>query len=100
MIAGIFRVVLALLPLALVPVLMRLIANGRINFGGGEKDVVWALVWLLWSVLFGISSFVLWGRGWPVARSAVRSLVVGTIGVLVVLLCLALFGQLGVAGRF
>jgi hypothetical protein len=100
MIAGVPRAVVALLPLALVPVLVHLIANGGLDLGGGETDLVWVLVWLLWSVLFAISSLVLWHRGWPVARSVVRSMLVGLAGVLMAAILLALFGQLGVAGRF
>lgn len=96
---GLVRVVVALLPLALVPVVVHLIAGGQIDLGGGEKGLVWVLPWLLWSLLFGTSSFVLWHRGWSVRRSTVWSAVVGLVGVLIAAMILAAFGQLGVAGR-
>jgi hypothetical protein len=91
---------IALLPLALAAVLVRLAVHDRIDFGGGEKDLAWVLAWSLWSVLFAVSSFALWRRGRPVARTAVRSAVVATVGVLLTAMLLALLGQLGVAGRF
>jgi hypothetical protein len=97
---GLVRLVVALLPLAFVPLLVYLIASGEIDLGGGEKDLVWVLPFLLWSLLFGISSCVLWRRGWPALRSTVWSAVVGLLGVLVAATILAVFGQLGVAGRF
>ena len=98
--AVIVRLVVALLPLACAPLLVYLIGNGHISFGGGEKDLVWVLPWLLWSLLFGLSSLVLWYRGWPTMRSAVWSAGVGLVGVIVAAAILAVFGQLGVAGRF
>ena len=94
------RFATALLPVALVPVLVRLIAGGQLDLGGGEKDLVWVLPWLLWSLLFAASSLVLWRRGWSLPRSTVRSAVVGLAGVLLAALLLAAFGQLGVGGRF
>lgn len=94
------RVIIALLPLALVPVLVHLIASGRLDLGGGEKDLVWVLPWLLWSLLFAASSLVLWRRGWSLSSSLLGSSLVGLAGVLVAGILLAALGQLGVAGRF
>jgi len=96
----VLRMAIALLPLALGAVLVYLAVHDRIDLGGGEKDLAWVLAWILWSVLFAVSSFASWRRGWPVGRSIVRSAVVGTMGVLLTAMLLALFGQLGVAGRF
>jgi hypothetical protein len=98
--ASFVRLVVILLPLASVPLLAHLIAAGRIDLGGGEKDLVWVLPWLLWSVLSGISSSVLWRRGRSLSRSTAWSALVGLLGVLVAATILAAFGQLGVAGRF
>lgn len=94
------RVVVALLPLASVPVLIHLIARGDVGLDGGEKGLVWVLPWTLWSLLYALSSLVLWRRGWPTGRATVWSSVVGLAGVLVAAALLALMGQLGVAGRF
>lgn len=94
------RVITALFPLALAPVLVILIANGQLDLGGGEKDLVWVLPWLLWSIIFAVSSFVLWYLGWPLSRSSARSAAVGFGGLVIVALLLAAFGQLGIGGRF
>ncbi len=95
-----FRVVIALFPLALVPVFVRLIATGKLDFGGGEKDLVWVVPWLLWSLIFTVSSFILWYRGWSLWRSIWRSAVFGLGGVVLAALILATVGQLGVGSRF
>ena len=67
------RIATALLPLALVPVLVHLIASGQLDLGGGEKDLVWVVPWLVWSLLFAASSFDLLRRGWSLSRSLQRS---------------------------
>ena len=90
----------AWLPLALAPVLVHLIAEGRIDLGGGEKDLVWILPWLLWSLLFGGSAMFLWWRRWSLSRSLARSAAIAIAGVLVAMGVLAILGQLGIAGRF
>lgn len=41
------RLVTALLPLALTPLLMFAIADGYLNFGSGEKDLFMLLPWML-----------------------------------------------------
>lgn len=41
-----------LLPLLLTPVFGFLLAEGHLNLGGGEKDLLLLLPWLLWSILF------------------------------------------------
>ncbi len=94
------RVVIALFPLALVPVLVELIAMGTLDFGGGEKDLVWVAPWFLWSLIFTVSSFILWYRGWSFWRSMWHSAVFGLGGVVLAALVLATFGQLGVGSRF
>lgn len=76
-----------------------LIANGQLDLGGGEKDLVWVVPWFLWSMIFAVSSFVLWYRGWSLWRSSARSAAVGIGGVLFAALVLAAFGQLGIGGR-
>ncbi len=98
--ANILRVAVALLPLALSPLLLHLFAYGIIDLGGGEKDIVWLFPWVLWSLIFAASSFVLWYRGWRFARSFVTSAIVGLAGVVTVAFALAAVGQLGVGGRF
>lgn len=98
--SGALRVITALLPLGLVPVMVQLIGNGMINLGGGEKDLVWVIPWFVWSLIFGVASLFLWHRGWSLRHASVRSAIVGLAGVLLAALFLAAFGQLGIGGRF
>jgi len=79
--------------------LVMLIANGHLDFGGGEKDLVWVLPWVLWSMIFAVSSFILWYRGWSLWLSSARSAAVAFGGVVLAAVVLAAFGQLGIGGR-
>ena len=97
---NITRIVLALSPLLVTPVLLSLLAGGQLNLGGGEKDVILVVPWLFWSVVYAFSSFFLWGRGWATGRATGLSILVATAGVLVAGLILALIGNLGIGGRF
>ena len=71
------RLLTALVPLALTPLFAHLISNGVLNFGGGCKDIVLVLPWILWSVLYLIASVVLWIRkvrlGWALLVAAAFS---------------------------
>ena len=55
-------------PLAVTPLLVLLIAEGHRNFGGGEKDLILVLPWILWSLVYGIVFAVCWGRKLPLRR--------------------------------
>lgn len=54
---------LCLLPLALTPFWIFLIAEGYLNFGGGEKDLLLVIPWIVWSMLFLMIGVVAWVRG-------------------------------------
>lgn len=58
-----FRVGLCLLPLALTPSWIFLIAEGYLNFGGGEKDLLLVIPWIVWSALFLVIGVIAWVRG-------------------------------------
>lgn len=98
--ATLIRTTITLAPLAVSPLLLHLIADGVIDLGGGEKDIVWLFPWVLWSLTFAATSFLLWYRGWPAGRSFLRSALVGIAGVFLCAALLAAFGLLGVGGRF
>jgi hypothetical protein len=72
------QVLLALLPLLLTPVLFFALAEGYLDLGGGEKDLVMVLPWLLWSLLFAVTATVLIVRRRPVVRWITVSGVVAT----------------------
>jgi hypothetical protein len=73
---------LCLGPLALTPLLVLLIAEGYLNFGGGEKDLILVLPWLLWSVIYAIVFAVCWSRRLSLRR--VLSYAAGGATILVV----------------
>ena len=73
---------LCLGPLAVTPLLALLIAEGYLNFGGGEKDLLLVLPWILWSLVYGIVFAACWGRKLQLRR--VLSYAAGGATVLVV----------------
>ena len=48
------------MPLALTPLVALLIAEGYLNFGGGEKDLLLLIPWILWSLFYAIIFIILW----------------------------------------
>jgi hypothetical protein len=60
---------LCLGPLAVTPLLVLLIAEGYLNFGGGEKDLILVLPWVLWSLVYGSAFAVCWARKLPLRRA-------------------------------
>ena len=50
---------LAAIPLCLTPFLFFAIAEGWLNFGGGEKDLLLLIPYLIWSLSFFIIALVL-----------------------------------------
>jgi len=78
------QVFVALGPLLLTPLLGFLLAEGFVNLGGGEKDIIWAFIWAVWSIIFAISSLILIWRNWALDKWVVRSTIVGTAGLVAV----------------
>jgi hypothetical protein len=84
------QVLLATVPLLLTPALVYALAEGWLNLGGGEKDILLAFPWLIWSVVFALCSYVLIYRRWTVGRWLRRSALFAT-GLLGILWILAFF---------
>ncbi len=78
------KLVACLLPLALTPIWVFLISEGYLNLGGGCKDVILAIPWLVGSVFYSLFFIVFWIKGltlrWLVAYSSASA-----IGVLILL---------------
>lgn len=49
------RILIAFAPLAATPGLLWLIGEDLLSFGGGEKDVVVLIPWMLWSIAFAVA---------------------------------------------
>ena len=91
------QVLLALLPLLLTPALFFALAEGYLNLGGGEKDIVFVIPWLLWSLLFAVSAIVMIVRRRGVTQWTLRSALLAT-GILFGIWLVAYFGSfLGIA---
>lgn len=60
---------------------------GPLSLGGGEKDIFLVLPFAIWSILFAVSSVVLWWRGMALARA---SKLAALLSLVLLALCLAL----------
>lgn len=80
----VLRLAICLLPLGLTPILLHLIGYGYLNFGGGCKDVLMMLPWMVWSLIYLIISIVCWRKQWSIAKGIAYS-VIGATGILALL---------------
>jgi len=91
------QALLASVPLLLTPVLFYVLAEGVLNLGGGEKDILWIFPWFIGSVVFAICAYIFVAKGWVVSAWLRYSLGI-SIFVLVVLFFLAyIVSLLGIA---
>ena len=91
------HILLALVPVLVTPALVFAVAEGWLNFGGGEKDLVLAIPYVVWALVFAGVYIVLILKRWSLRRWINRSLVV-SIGVICYLAIVAfLTSSLGIA---
>ena len=91
------RLGLSILPLALTPLLGFLIAEGYLNFGGGEKDLLLLLPWLAWSVVYLFFFLVFWWKRVSIRRGLAYA-VCGATGVLTIVYLVMLVWFSGLLG--
>lgn len=75
---------LALVPLALTPALLFSLAEGWVNLGGGEKDILLVVPFFILALVFFTTSVILILKRWTLGRWIVRSCLV-SFSVLVLL---------------
>lgn len=92
MIRIVLRLAISLLPLGLTPILVHLIGYGYLNFGGGCKDVLMLVPWMVWSLIYLIISIVCWRKHWSIAKGIACS-VIGATGMLALLFLVLLVGS-------
>ena len=92
MIRIVLRLAICLLPLGLTPIFVHLIGYGYLNFGGGCKDVLMMLPWLVWSLIYLIISIVCWRKRWSIAKGIAYS-VMGATGLLALLFLILFVGS-------
>ena len=91
------QALLASVPLLFTPVLFYVLAEGVLNLGGGEKDILLIIPWFIGSVVFAISAYILIAKGRAVSDWLRYSLGISVL-VLVVLFFLAyIVSLLGIA---
>ncbi len=88
-----------IIPLVLTPVWGFLIAEGHLNFGGGEKDLLMLIPWLVWSLIFLIIYIVAWQRSLLILRSFLYASAGATValGILWGVMFLWFSGLLGIS---
>lgn len=77
----VLHVVIAMVPLVLSPLVLFSLAEGWVDLGGGEKDVLFVIPYLIGSLTFSICGLVLVAKRWPLARWVKRSIAV-SVGLL------------------
>lgn len=97
MVSTAIRYSTALAPLLLTPFLLFAIADGRLLFGGGEKDLILVMAWAIWSLVFAAAALWLWSRGWTLIRSLIGSAFAGIMVFLALAALLELTVGLGLA---
>lgn len=67
------RLGICFLPLAITPVLGFLIADGYLNFGGGEKDLLILIPWLIWTLIYLLIFVISWIKRVSIKRGLTYS---------------------------
>lgn len=91
------RLALAVAPLGLSVLFAWATAEGHLNFGGGEKDILLAGPLLLWSLVYLITCLVLWARRARLKRTTLISAVVATALIAIAWIALFAASWLGTA---
>lgn len=91
------QAMLALAPLLTTPALLYVLSGDYVDFGGGEKDIVLALAWLIWSVTFLMCSLLLIYYRWNIRRWVILSALIATTLLVGVGIVASTRGFLGIA---
>ena len=95
----VIRFSICVFPLALTPLWGYLIADGYLDFGGGEKDLLLLIPWIIWSLLYLIIFVGSWLKRLPIKKTLAYS--AGGASFTLVLVWLVMFvwfsGMLGIS---
>ena|SRR5690242_16543856 len=83
----VIRAAVLILPLLLTWPLGWATMEGYLNFGGGEKDIILAVPWIIWSLIFAIAGAAYWKKGRPLGSATLRS-----AGIALVVMFVLVFG--------
>lgn len=88
------QVLAAFIPLLLTPLLGYAIAEGLIDLGSGEKDLLWVFVYAIWAMIYTLAALILIYRQWPMQRWLWRSAQVAALSLFLLWLLLFVFSVL------
>ena len=66
------------MPLLLSPLVLFALAEGWVDLGGGEKDLIFILPYGLWALVFFLAAVTLISKRWAVDRWLLRATIVAT----------------------
>ncbi len=93
----ILRLILSIVPLAVTPLLGFLIADGYLNFGGGEKDLLLLIPWMVWSVAYFVLFLIFWRRKLSLQKGCGYA-ALGATGALALIYVVMLIWFVGILG--
>ena len=93
------RTLTVIAPLGLTPLWAWLIAEDYLSFGGGEKDIVILIPWVLWSLIYAIVGVVMWVKRAALKRSILWSTGISTVVLLLIWVVLLVLSMGGMGSR-
>ncbi len=94
---AVLRLILSIAPLVLTTPLGYLIAEGYLNFGGGEKDLLLLIPWMVWSVVYFVLFLIFWKRKFSIQKGCGYA-AGGATGVLALIYVVMLVWSVGILG--
>lgn len=91
------HLLVALIPLAFTPSLVFLLAEGILSVGGGEKDLLLALPYSIWALIFFVTAAVLIFKRWQLGKWFQRSLLISMVAMASLWVLAWLTSSLGIA---
>lgn len=81
----------------ITPGLIYILAEGWLDLGGGEKDILLAFPYFLWALIFFVVALVLIIKRWPLRKWLLRSGFISIIAMLVLGIFAYITSWLGIA---
>ncbi|MFW2438434.1 MAG: hypothetical protein ACN4GR_03590 [Arenicellales bacterium] len=89
--------VIAAIPIGLTPMLIFALAEGWLDFGGGEKDILLALPYSFWALIFFLVAAVFIINRSTRRRWITKSALIASITLVIVCVAVYFTGWLGIA---
>ncbi len=93
----ILRTAICIFPFAVTPLLAYLIAEGLLNFGGGEKDLLLLIPWLIWSAIFLVVFIITWIKRLSIKMGIVYSVAISISAMLLIWLIMFIISFAGLS---